>query len=252
TISGVSGLSQGDVLAQLEEIAARVLPDGYSYDYAGQSRLYIQESSGFAIIILFALIMIFLVLAALYESYRDPLIILMSVPPAIAGALVFIYLGGGLYAIFPDWMQLGGATLNIYTQVGLVTLVGLISKHGILIVDVANKLQREGYSKREAVEMAASIRLRPILMTTASTVLGVMPLLLASGAGAAARFSMGLVISSGIAVGTLFTLFVVPAFYVLIAADHRRMADHRRVADHRRKEGGRQTGDELPSPKPAE
>jgi multidrug efflux pump len=161
--------------------------------------------------------MIYLVLAALYESFRDPLIILMSVPPAIAGALVAIYIVGGLKMLFPDFMQLGGATLNIYTQVGLVTLVGLISKHGILIVDVANRLQTEGYSKRDAVEEAAAIRLRPILMTSAAMVLGVIPLLLATGAGASARFSMGLVISTGIAIGTLFTLFVVPTFYVLLA-----------------------------------
>ena len=223
TISGRSALSQGDALAQLNAIAERVLPDGYALDYAGQSRQYIQESSGFALVIVFALVMIFLVLAALYESFRDPFIILMSVPPAIAGALASIYVVGGLRPVLPDIMQLGGATLNIYTQVGLVTLVGLISKHGILIVDVANRLQREGLSKRQAVTEAAAIRLRPILMTTAAMVLGVMPLLLASGAGAAARFAMGLVISTGVGIGTLFTLFVVPAFYVLIARDHSRI-----------------------------
>jgi multidrug efflux pump len=127
---------------------------------------------------------------------------------------------GGLRMFFPDIIQLGGASLNIYSQVGLVTLIGLISKHGILIVDVANRLQREGHTKRQAVEEAAAIRLRPILMTAAATVLGVMPLLLASGAGAAARFSMGLVVASGMSIGTLFTLFVVPAFYIMIARDH--------------------------------
>jgi multidrug efflux pump len=220
TISGMGPSSQGDTLAQLRAIADRVLPDGYGIDYAGQSRQYIQESSGMGIVLLFAAIMIFLVLAALYESFRDPVVILMSVPPAVAGALVVIYLLGGEQVI--------GASLNIYTQVGILTLAGLISKHGILIVDVANRLQREeGYSKREAVELAAGIRLRPILMTTAAMVLGVTPLLVATGAGASARFSMGLVISSGVAVGTLFTLFVVPAFYVLIARDYSR---RRRVA----------------------
>jgi multidrug efflux pump len=224
TIGGVSPLSQGDVLAALNEIAERVLPDGYGVDYAGQSRQYTQESSGFAWVLLFSLVMIFLVLAALYESFRDPLIILMSVPTAIAGALIAIYLVGSLRALWPDVMQLGGGTLNIYTQVGLVTLVGLIAKHGILIVDVANRLQREGHSKREAVEEASAIRLRPILMTAAATVLGVTPLLLATGAGAAARFSMGLVVASGMTVGTLFTLFVVPAFYLLVARDHSRNA----------------------------
>src|SRR5678815_740569 len=124
---------------------------------------------------------------------------------------------------YPNVMQFGGATLNIYTLVGIVTLMGLISKHGILIVDVANRLQREGHDKREAVELAAGIRLRPILMTTAAMVLGVVPLLLSSGAGAVARFAMGLVIFSGISIGTLFTLFVVPTFYLLIAKDYARV-----------------------------
>lgn len=147
-------------------------------------------------------------LAALFESFRDPVIILISVPMSIAGALIFISLG------------IGGTTLNIYTEVGLVTLMGLISKHGILIVEFANGLQRQGKSKREAIEQAAAIRLRPILMTTAAMVLGVLPLITASGAGAVSRFAMGLVISTGLSIGTLFTLFVVPAVYMLIAADH--------------------------------
>jgi multidrug efflux pump len=144
----------------------------------------------------------------LFESFRDPLIILVSVPMSIAGALLFVSTG------------IGGATLNIYTEVGLVTLMGLISKHGILIVEFANELQRAGKTKRQAVEEAAGIRLRPILMTTAAMVLGVIPLLTAGGAGAVSRFDMGLVIASGLAVGTLFTLFVVPAVYMLLAADH--------------------------------
>ena len=156
----------------------------------------------------FALIIIFLSLAALFESFRDPLIILVSVPMSIAGALIFISFG------------LGGATLNIYTEVGLVTLMGLISKHGILIVEFANNLQAQGRSKREAIEQAAAIRLRPILMTTAAMVLGVVPLITASGAGAASRFNMGLVIAGGLSIGTLFTLFVVPAVYLLAAGDH--------------------------------
>jgi len=156
----------------------------------------------------FALIIIFLALAALFESFRDPLIILVSVPMSIAGALIFISLG------------IGGASLNIYTKVGLVTLMGLISKHGILIVEFANEQQLQGHSKREAIESAAGTRLRPILMTTAAMVLGVVPLLIATGAGAVSRFNLGLVIASGISIGTLFTLFVVPAFYMLLAADH--------------------------------
>jgi multidrug efflux pump len=184
------------------------LPSGYSVDYGGASRQYVQESSGFLVTFGFALIIIFLSLAALFESFRDPLIILVSVPMSIAGALAFISLG------------IGGATLNIFTEVGLVTLMGLISKHGILIVEFANAMQQQGMSKREAVEHAAGIRLRPILMTTAAMVLGVIPLIVASGAGAVSRFNMGLVIATGIAIGTLFTLFVVPAVYLLLAADH--------------------------------
>src|SRR6202035_4710278 len=184
------GVAQGDALKFLQDLAARTLPEGYSVDYGGLSRQYVQESSGFAATFGFALIIIFLSLAALFESFRDPLIILVSVPMSIAGALLFVSVG------------IGGASLNIYTDVGLVTLMGLISKHGILIVEFANKLQEEGKSKREAIETATGIRLRPILMTTAAMVLGVVPLLLASGAGAVSRFNMGLVIASGLAIGT--------------------------------------------------
>jgi multidrug efflux pump len=214
TISGVPfpGVTQGDVISYLQGLAARTLPQGYTVDYAGQSRQFVQESSALVVTFFFALIIIFLALAALFESFRDPLIILVSVPMSICGALIFISLG------------IGGASLNIYTEVGLVTLIGLISKHGILIVEFANKLQLEGLSKREAVEKAAGIRLRPILMTTAAMVLGVLPLITASGAGAISRFDMGLVIAAGIAIGTLFTLFVVPAMYLLVATAHRREA----------------------------
>lgn len=215
TISGVSapGVIAGDALKTLKDIANRVLPQGYSVDYAGPSRQFIQESSGFAVTFGFALIIIFLALAAQFESYRDPLIILVSVPMSIAGALVFIMLG------------FGGASINIYTQVGLVTLMGLISKHGILIVEFANELQHAGMSKREAILEATSIRLRPILMTTAAMVLGVLPLIMATGAGAASRFNMGLVIASGLSIGTLFTLFVLPAVYLVLAADHSAKAE---------------------------
>ena len=155
------------------------------------------------------MIIIFLALAALFESFRDPVVILISVPMSLAGALMFISVG------------VGGATLNIYTEVGLTTLMGLVSKHGILMVEVANELQQQGKSKREAIEAAAGIRLRPILMTTAAMVLGVVPLVFAAGAGAASRFNMGLVISTGLAIGTMFTLFVVPGVYMMIAQDHR-------------------------------
>jgi multidrug efflux pump len=214
TIEGVTapGVAQGTALSYLQGLAATTLPPGYSIDYGGLTRQYVQESSGFVTTFALALIIIFLCLAALFESFRDPLIILVSVPMSIAGALVFVSLG------------IGGASLNIYSEVGLVTLMGLISKHGILMVEFANALQKEGKSKREAIEAAAGIRLRPILMTTAAMVLGVVPLITATGAGAASRFQMGLVIATGLSIGTLFTLFVVPAVYMLIAADHSKAA----------------------------
>jgi multidrug efflux pump len=210
TIQGVAspGVVQADALRFLQNLATRSLPQGYSVDYGGLSRQYVQESSGFIATFGFALIIIYLALAALFESFRDPIIILVSVPMSIAGALILISVG------------VGGASLNIYTEVGLVTLMGLISKHGILIVEFANELQRQEKSKREAIEQACGIRLRPILMTTAAMVLGVIPLLIASGAGAVSRFNMGLVIASGLAIGTAFTLFVIPAVYLLIAEDH--------------------------------
>ncbi|HTW72187.1 MAG TPA: efflux RND transporter permease subunit [Acetobacteraceae bacterium] len=210
TIQGVAmpGVALGTALDYLTKLAHETLPQGYNIDYGGLSRQYEQESSGFVVTFAFALIIIFLSLAALFESFRDPLIILVSVPMSIAGALLFVSTG------------VGGATLNIYTEVGLVTLMGLISKHGILIVEFANELQKQGRTRRQAIEEAAGIRLRPILMTTAAMVLGVIPLLTASGAGAVSRFDMGLVIASGLAVGTLFTLFVVPAVYMVLAADH--------------------------------
>lgn len=201
------GVTTGDALAKLQQISEKVMPTGYRLDYGGSTRQQVQESSALMQTFFFAIIIIFLTLAALFESFRDPLTILISVPMSIAGALIFIALG------------VGGASLNIYSQVGLVTLIGLISKHGILIVKFANELQAQGLSKREAIEEAAGIRLRPILMTTAAMVLGVLPLVTASGAGAASRFSMGLVISSGLTIGTLFTLFVVPSIYMMIAHD---------------------------------
>jgi multidrug efflux pump len=213
TIQGVvaPGVTMGEAMTFMNSLAARTLPAGYSVDYGGEFRQLKQESGGFLVTFGFALIIIFLALAALFESFRDPFIILVSVPMSIAGALLFV-------------SALPGVSLNIYTEVGLVTLMGLISKHGILIVEFANATQREGRSKREAIEQAASIRLRPILMTTAAMVLGVLPLLTATGAGANSRFAMGLVIASGLAIGTLFTLFVVPAVYMLFAADHHESA----------------------------
>ncbi|MCA1790068.1 MAG: efflux RND transporter permease subunit, partial [Thioalkalivibrio sp.] len=207
TLSGVPrpGVTLGEALGVVEGIAAEVLPLGYNVDYSGQSRQLKAEGAQFVVTFFFALVVIYLVLAAQFESFRDPLIMLMTVPMSIAGALVFT--------------SLGFASLNIYTQVGLVTLIGLIAKHGILIVEFANQLQAQGRSMREAIEEAASLRLRPILMTTAATVIAMVPLLIAAGAGAGSRFAMGLVIASGMTIGTLFTLFVVPAVYLYLARD---------------------------------
>jgi multidrug efflux pump len=209
TISAVAfpNVTMGEALTTLKSIANEVLPQGYMIDYAGQSRQFIQESGGLITTFFFALIIIYLTLAAQFNSFRDPLIVLISVPMSICGAMIFISMG------------IKDASLNIYTEVGLVTLIGLISKHGILIVQFANDLQNMGKNKREAIEEAAAVRLRPILMTTAAMVLGVVPLLRATGAGAVSRFDIGLVISSGISIGTLFTLFVVPAMYMMLADD---------------------------------
>ncbi|HAU3999693.1 TPA: MMPL family transporter [Legionella pneumophila] len=202
------GKTLGQGLEFLQKAAQEVLPKGFTYDYGGESRQFMQEGSALIFAFLFAIVVIFLVLAAQYESFRDPLIVLISVPMSICGALIPL--------------NLGVATINIYTQVGLITLIGLISKHGILIVDFANHLQREkNLDKRAAVEESAGIRLRPILMTTAAMVFGVIPLLIASGAGAASRFDIGLVISTGLLIGTCFTLFVVPTLYTYLAEDHR-------------------------------
>jgi multidrug efflux pump len=208
TISGIPspGVSLGEAIGFLQQTAEETLPRGYSVDYAGQSRQFVEEGGALVVTFFLAIAVIFLVLAAQFESFRDPLIMLVTVPMAVSGALVFT--------------SLGLTSINIYTQVGLVTLIGVISKHGILIVQFANVLQRQGYSKREAVEHAAAIRLRPVLMTTAALVLAVVPLILATGPGAGARFSMGLIIATGMTIGTLFTLFVLPAVYLVLARDH--------------------------------
>jgi multidrug efflux pump len=199
------GVTTGDGLAAIEEIARPLLPDGFFIDYSGQSRLEVEQGNTIMIAFALAVIVIYLVLAAQFESFRDPLIIMMSVPLSIFGAIIPLNLGLG--------------TLNIYTQVGLITLIGLITKHGILLVEFANQ-QREmhGLDRFEAIVASAKVRLRPILMTTAAMSLGVVPLIVASGAGAAARYSMGLVIFTGVIIGTMFTLFVVPMFYTFIAA----------------------------------
>lgn len=199
--------TMGQGLNFFEKLAKDTFPHGVTYDYAGQARQYKQESTSLLYTFFLAIIVIYLVLSAQFESFRDPFVILISVPMSICGALIFL--------------NLGLATINIYTQIGLITLIGLISKHGILMVEFANKLQiEEGLSVRDAIEKAAGIRLRPILMTTAAMVVGVLPLLIAVGAGAASRFDIGLVVATGMLIGTFFTLFVVPTMYTLIAKKH--------------------------------
>ena len=200
------GVTMGQAVDFLEQ-QAKNLPAGFSHAYLSDSRQYVHRGQPAGVTFVFALIVIFLVLAAQFESLRDPLVILVSVPMSICGALMPLFFGL--------------ATINIYTQVGLVTLIGLISKHGILMVEFANQLQlARGARPPPRDRAAARVRLRPILMTTAAMVVGLVPLLTASGAGAASRFSIGLVIVAGMSIGTLFTLFVLPAVYTVLAKDH--------------------------------
>jgi multidrug efflux pump len=207
-------------LRLLEDEAARILPKGYSIDYTGESRQLRVEGDKFLPAFGLAVVLIFLVLAAQFNSFRDPFIILLgSVPLALFGALIFVFLkmpGQGVPFFTNGWTT----TMNIYSQVGLVTLVGLIAKNAILIVEFANKLQQQGYEKVAAVAEAARIRLRPVLMTTIATVAGHMPLVFVTGAGAKARNSIGLVLVGGMTIGTIFTLFIVPSLYVLLAKTH--------------------------------
>ncbi|GAL35824.1 RND multidrug efflux transporter [Vibrio maritimus] len=201
------GVSIGEAYEVMQEGAKQILPSSYATDSSGQLRQYVQEGASLVSTFVLALIIIYLVLAAQFESFKDPLIVLTSVPLSIFGAMIPLYIGID--------------TLNIYTEVGLVTLIGLISKHGILIVEFANQIQPEfAGDKIEAVKKAAAERLRPVLMTTAAMVIGVVPLLTAAGAGAQSRFSIGLVITVGMTVGTLFTLFVVPTVYTFLADNH--------------------------------
>ncbi|MDH5298220.1 MAG: efflux RND transporter permease subunit, partial [Desulfobulbaceae bacterium] len=219
-ISGVAVRPLDEALRYLEDEATKILPRGYVIDYTGESRQLRSEGNKFLPAFGLALVLIFLVLAAQFNSFRDPFVILAgSVPLAMFGALAFTFLK------MPDpnvafWTKGWTTTLNIYSQVGLVTLVGLVAKNGILIVEFANQLQRRGHSKLEAVREASMTRLRPILMTSAATIAGHFPLTLVTGAGAAARNSIGLVLVGGMAIGTLFTLFVVPSIYMLVAKDH--------------------------------
>ena len=213
-ISGFPIVSMGEALQEVRTIAQEEAPAGFAFDYASAARQYVQEGSALWVTFGLALAIIFLVLAAQFESFRDPLVILVTVPMSICGALIPLFLGL--------------SSLNIYTQVGLVTLIGLISKHGILIVEFANQLrEHKGLSVREAIEEAAAIRLRPVLMTTAAMVFGMVPLIIATGAGAVSRFDIGTVIATGMSVGTLFTLFVLPCVYTLLAKkDEPRTIEH--------------------------
>ncbi|MGA2449696.1 MAG: efflux RND transporter permease subunit [Polyangiaceae bacterium] len=229
-ISGVAPRSLDAGLRVLEDAAAKILPPGYRTDYTGESRQLRTESGKFLPAMGLALVLIFLVLAAQFNSFRDPLVILAgSVPLAIFGALIFTFLKFGgppnlHYRLTEGWTT----TLNIYSEVGLVTLAGLVAKNGILIVEFANLQQDRGMTKLEAVRSAAVTRLRPILMTTVATVAGHFPLTLVTGPGAVARNSIGIVLVGGMSIGTFFTLLVVPSVYVLIARDRSRQP----VAEH--------------------
>ncbi|MBD3658061.1 MULTISPECIES: efflux RND transporter permease subunit [Marinobacter] len=209
TLQGVvmPGITTGDAINFIESAADDIFPAGFTYDYTGQTRQFVTQGSALAVTFFLSLLVIYLVLAAQFESWRDPFIILVSVPMSVAGAMAFIVLGF--------------ATMNIYTQVGLITLIGVVSKNGILIVEFANQLQLErGLNKRQAVIEAAAIRLRPIVMTSLALIVAMVPLLIAVGPGAESRFAIGLTISAGLGIGTLFTIFVLPAFYILLARDH--------------------------------
>src|SRR5690554_3971957 len=214
TLEGVimPGVTDGDAMAWMEAAAAEVFPQGFSHDYTGQSRQLATQGSALMVTFFLSLLVIYLVLAAQFESWRDPFIILVSVPMSVAGAMAFIVLGF--------------ASMNIYTQVGLITLIGVVSKNSILIVEFANLLQKDrGLSKTEAVIEAAAIRLRPIIMTSLALIFAMVPLLVAVGPGAESRFAIGLTISAGLGIGTLFTVFVLPAFYILLARDHQAEAE---------------------------
>jgi multidrug efflux pump len=225
TISGVAIRPLDQVLSTLEDEAAKILPKGYVLDYTGESRQLRTEGNKFLPAFALAVVLIFLVLAAQFNSFRDPFVILAgSVPLAMFGALIFTFLRMPDPNV-PFWTHGWTTTLNIYSQVGLVTLIGLVSKNGILMVEFANKLQEQGVPKRKALHDAAMIRLRPILMTSVATIAGHFPLTLVTGAGAAARNSIGLVLVGGMAVGTFFTLFVVPSIYMLVARDHSKARD---------------------------
>jgi multidrug efflux pump len=205
TIEGIPmpSVPMGDAVGFMKAKAADILPRGFSYDFKGESRQFENSGSALTVTFFLSLLVIYLVLAAQFESWRDPLIILVSVPMSIAGAMVFI--------------MLGFASMNIYTQVGLITLIGVVAKNGILIVEFANTLQERGRNKRDAVIEAAAIRLRPIIMTSLALIVAMIPLLIAAGPGAQSRFAIGITIATGLGIGTILTLYVLPAFYIVLA-----------------------------------
>ena len=229
TLQGVPfpGRTIGEGITFLKQKADEIMPQGMSYDFKGESRQFINEGNTLATTFAFSLLLIYLVLAAQFESFRDPFIILIGLPATVFGALFVLFILGEVNGAMQNNppINLGSGTINIYTQIGLVTLIGLIAKHGILMVEFANKLQEtKGMDKNAAIKEAAAVRLRPILMTTASMVIGVVPLLIAAGAGARSRFDIGIVIAAGMTIGTMFTLFITPAIYSFVARDRRKLA----------------------------
>jgi multidrug efflux pump len=219
-LSGVAIVPLEQALKFLEGRCAKMLPSGYKLDYTGDSRFQRREGNSFLLNLLLAVVLIILVLAAQFNSFRDPFIIILgSVPLAIFGATMFLFLkmpNPNLPFFTNGWTT----TMNTYSEVGLITLIGLIAKNGILIVQFANEMQRQGRTKIQAIREGALLRLRPVLMTTAATIAGNLPLILVTGAGAAARNSIGIMLVAGMSIGTLFTLLVIPSIYMLIAKEH--------------------------------
>jgi hydrophobe/amphiphile efflux-1 (HAE1) family protein len=250
------GRTVGEAVDFLKAKADEIMPQGMAYDFKGESRQFVKEGNTLAITFAVALLLIYLVLAAQFESFRDPFIILIGLPATVFGALFVLFILGEVNGAMQNNppINLGSGTINIYTQIGLVTLIGLIAKHGILMVEFANKLQEtKGYDKNTAIKEAAAVRLRPILMTTAAMVIGVVPLLLANGAGAHSRFDIGIVIAAGMAIGTMFTLFITPAIYSYVARDRRHMHDLENASDILEHEAiPRPANDVMPLPKAAE
>jgi hydrophobe/amphiphile efflux-1 (HAE1) family protein len=224
TLQGVPfpGRTVGEAVTFLQQKADELFPHGMAYDFKGESRQFVKEGNALAVTFAFSLLLIYLVLAAQFESFRDPFIILIGLPATLFGALFVLWILGNVNGMMQNNppFNIGSGTINIYTQIGLVTLIGLIAKHGILMVEFANKLQEtQGMDKNSAIKEAAAVRLRPILMTTAAMVIGVVPLLIADGAGAKSRFDIGVVIAAGMTIGTMFTLFITPAIYSFVARD---------------------------------